>query len=67
MELRHAAKDKLVDVRFFKDGRNIHLADGALLPKGTSIINQWVYTLTRQSAQEIAELLKCNYYVNFIS
>jgi hypothetical protein len=57
-------KDKLVDVRFFKDGRNIHLADGELLPKGTGVIHQWVYTLTLQGAQEIAEILKCKYYVD---
>jgi hypothetical protein len=54
--------NKMVKVRFMKNGRNVKLANGTLLPKGISVIHQYFYDLPLSEVKEIARAFSCKYY-----
>lgn len=56
---------KIVNVRFMKDGRNICLASGTLLPKGINIIHQRFYDLPLSRVKEIARTINCKYRIAY--
>lgn len=56
---RHFASDKnSTVVRFLKDGKNLNIVTGELMPKGTNVINQIHYwNFPKWLSLEIAEWL----------
>lgn len=63
-EQKEEIKKELVDngtpVRFIKDGKNLNITTGELLPKGTNVIYHNVYwKFSKDTAKKIAKWLNC--------